>query len=101
MLAFCYSLEDNEARTITPKSSSRSLVGKFDKAEFGEDIERRGKRDLTPSSKMAILPQAKCFEVGSQTNSMKALLFVNRTDDFLSSSDFVDWSRKILKAPPS
>ena len=44
-----FMIEEPEARTSTPKVT-RSLAEKFEE-EFGEG-ERRGKHDLTPTSKM-------------------------------------------------
>ena len=43
---------------------ARSLLEKFNDLEAGAAEHRGGKHDLTPTSKMAILPQAKRFEVG-------------------------------------
>ena len=60
---FCDLLAEQEARTSTPKRA-RCLLEKFNDAKVGEAEHRGGKHDLTPTSKMAILPQAKRFELG-------------------------------------
>lgn len=59
---FLLLLQDHEARTSTPKRA-RSLLKKFNDADV-EAEHRGGKHDLTPTSKMAIFPEAKCFQVG-------------------------------------
>lgn len=64
-LFFCCLLED-QGRTSTPKRA-RSILKNLDEASGAREGEfRGGKHDLTPSSKMAILPQAKRFEVGKR-----------------------------------
>ena len=62
---FCCFLE-GEDRTSTPKRA-RSILRELDEASgVREGQSRAGKHDLTPSSKMATLPNAKRFEIGKR-----------------------------------
>ena len=70
---FCCFLE-GEDRTSTPKRA-RSILRELDEASGVREGEfRAGKHDLTPSSKMATLPNAKRFEIGKRTLCFMFLL---------------------------
>ena len=61
----------DQGQTSTPKRG-RSILKELDAASGTCETEfRPGKHDLTPSSKMAILPNTKRFEVGKRVLSLK------------------------------
>ena len=63
---FCCFLE-GEDRTSTPKRA-RSILRELDKASGVRECQSQaGKHDLTPSSKMATLPNAKRFQIDKRT----------------------------------
>ena len=81
-----FAVFEDQGQTSTPKRC-RSILKELDAASETCEI-RPGKHDLTPSSKMAILPNAKRFEVGKRVLSLETE-FVASTGSCITVASFL------------